>query len=113
VKLVVFPFARVDIRDQVEYYFDLELPEIGDRFLAAVNNAVSAALRTPKAGAPKRVRNPRLAGLRSWPVKGFDEFRVYYIVHDNDVLAVIRVLHDKRDVGTILDAQTVDDPDSK
>jgi hypothetical protein len=28
---------------------------------------------------PKHLDNRRLAGLRTWPVQGFDEFRVYYL----------------------------------
>jgi toxin ParE1/3/4 len=110
VKLFVLPAARTDVRDQYEYYLELELIEIGDRFFAAVENAIAAALAMPKAGAPKRVRNPQLAGLRSWSVQGFDEFHVYFLVRD-DVLVVVRVLHDQRNVAAILDKQSVDDPD--
>ena len=109
-KLAIFPSARADIRDQAEYYFDLELPEIGDRFLIAVNNAVAAACRTPKAGAPKQVRNPQLAGLRSWPIAGFPELRIYYLVQD-DVVIVVRVPHDKRDIGVILNQQSLENPE--
>jgi hypothetical protein len=57
------------------------------------------------------VRNPALRGLRSWPVKGFDEFRIYYLLRQ-DMFAVIRVLHGKRDIATILDKQTIQYPDA-
>jgi plasmid stabilization system protein ParE len=65
VKLFVLPAARTDIRGQYEYYLERDLPEIGDRFVVAVDAAIEATLRMPKAGAPKHVRNPQLAGLRS------------------------------------------------
>jgi hypothetical protein len=55
------------------------------------------------------INNSRLAGLRTWPVKGFDEFRVYYLTQP-DLVAIIRILHDKRDIGSILERQTVEDP---
>jgi toxin ParE1/3/4 len=110
VRLVVLPSTRTDILRQYEYYLENDVPEIGDRFVAAVDDAIRAALMTPKAGAPKPARNPQLAGLRSWSVQGFEEFHVYYLVRD-DVLSVVRVLHDKRDIGSILDKQSVDDPD--
>jgi toxin ParE1/3/4 len=110
VKLAVLPSARTDVRDQIEYYLELDLPHVADRFQLAVNGAVDAALQRPKAGSPKHVRNPALSGLRAWPVKGFDEFRIYYLTR-NDTLMVVRVLHDKRDVGAILGDQSVDDTD--
>jgi hypothetical protein len=47
------------------------------RFHAAVLDAIDAMLAMPEAGPPKHTGNPRLTGLRSWHVKGFDEFRVY------------------------------------
>ena len=56
----------------------------------------------PDAGPPKTTSNRRLAGLRSWPIKEFDEFRAYYLVHP-ELLTVVRVPHGKRDIGTILD----------
>jgi plasmid stabilization system protein ParE len=55
----------------------------------------------PDMGAPKRFKNPLLAGLRSWPVKGFEDIRIYYLVKGG-VLRVIRVLHGERDVQRIL-----------
>jgi plasmid stabilization system protein ParE len=35
--------------------------------------------------------------------------RVYYLVRD-DFLTVVRVLHGRRDIGSILENQTVDEP---
>jgi toxin ParE1/3/4 len=52
-----------------------------------------------------------LRGLRAWAVKGFDHFRVYYVVREDTVM-VVRILHDKRDIGAILEKQTIDDPDA-
>ena len=40
-------------------------------------------------------------GLRRWPVKGFDEYWVYYLVRP-EALTVIRVLHSKRDIDGLL-----------
>jgi hypothetical protein len=44
---------------------------------------IHAAIKAPKAGAPRHTGNPALAGLRVWPVKGFDEFRVYYVIRED------------------------------
>ena len=79
------------------------------RFRSSVESSIKLALSRPKAGAPKPVRNSVLGDLRSWPVKGFDEFRIYYLARQ-DTLTVVRVLHDKRDIGAILEKQAIDDP---
>jgi toxin ParE1/3/4 len=101
--------ARTDILWQYRYYLDQDRPDIADRFLLAVNEAVDAVVATPGAGAPKHLDNPSLTGLRTWPVGGFDECRVYYLVR-NDFLIVVRIMHGRRDIGSILENQAVDDP---
>jgi toxin ParE1/3/4 len=109
VKLIIQASAEDDMLRQYDWYEEQGLSTIADRFSAAVAAAIDAALNRPKAGAPKRVDNPALAGLRTWPVRGFDEFRIYYVLRP-DTFIVVRVLHGKRDIGSILENQTVDDP---
>jgi toxin ParE1/3/4 len=109
VKPFVQASARADILRQYRYYLDQNLPDVAERFLLAVKHAIDATIATPDAGAPKHLDNPHLAGLRTWPIQGFDELRVYYLVRD-DFLTVVRVLHGRRDIGSILENQRVDDP---
>jgi len=71
--------------------------------------AIEAPAATPQAGAPRACTNPQLAGLRTWPVAGFDVFRVYYPVRP-ELLIVVRILHGKQDTGGVLQRQAVDDP---
>jgi toxin ParE1/3/4 len=101
--------ARQDILDQVEWYARQGLPQIARRFHAAALDAIDALLAMPEAGPPKATGNPRLAGLRSWSVKDFDAFWVYYIVQP-ERLTVVRVLHSKQDTGAILEEQDVEKP---
>jgi toxin ParE1/3/4 len=110
VKLVFLPSADADIVRQFGWYVEHDFPDVARRFRSSVESSAALALSRPKAGAPKLVRDPVLRDLRSWPVKGFDEFRIYYLLHQ-DVFMVVRVLHSKRDIGTILEKQTIDDPD--
>jgi plasmid stabilization system protein ParE len=112
VKLIIQTAAEDDMLRQFDWYEDQGLSDIADRFDLAVRASISAALKRPKAGAPKHLRNPQLAGLRSWSVEGFDEFHVYYLIRD-DAFTVVRILHDKRDVSSILGKQSLDDPGSK
>jgi toxin ParE1/3/4 len=52
----------------------------------------------PEMGARRRINNPLLSGLRSWPVKHFENIRVYYLIQGK-ILRVVRVLHGRRDVS--------------
>ena len=107
--VVIQAAAEADILRQVERYAQQGLPQIARRFHAAAVTAIDALAAMPQAGPPRATPNPRLAGLRTWPLKGFDEFRVYYLARP-DVLTVVRVLHGKRDIGTILAGQDVPGP---
>jgi toxin ParE1/3/4 len=94
--------AENDILAQVEWYAERELPDVARRFFVAAYEAIDGLAAMPLAGAPKHLDNPRLEGLRTWPVKGFDLFRVYYLARP-DLLTVIRVLHERRDIRGILE----------
>jgi len=110
VRLFVLPSADADILRQFSWYAEQGLPDIARRFRSSVELSIKLVLSRPNAGAPKHVHNPALRDLRVWPVKGFDQFRIYYLLR-NDVLMVVRILHGMRDIGTILERQTVDKPD--
>ena len=107
--LFVQEAAEQDILDQVEWYAGKGLPEIARRFHGAVLNAIDTLIAMPSAAPPRPTGNPSLVGLRAWPVAGFDAFWVYYLVRD-ELLIVVRVLHDKRDVAAILGGQDVEEP---
>ena len=59
----------------------------------------------PGMGAPKLLRNSALAGLRVWPVEGFEDMRILYLVQ-GETLKVIRILHGKRDINRIMEGET-------
>lgn len=94
--------ARTDILGQYRYYLELGAVDVAERFLQSVTEAIESVVAMPDMGAPKILGNPVLKGLRTWPVKGFDEIRIYYL-RDSESLIVIRVLHGKRDVTSILE----------
>jgi toxin ParE1/3/4 len=101
--------AEADILRQVERYAEQGLPHIARRFHTSVLTAIDALAEMPGAGPPRPTSNPALGGLRAWPVKGFDAFWVYYLA-GLDRLTVVRVLHSKRDIGTILEGQQIQNP---
>jgi toxin ParE1/3/4 len=108
VNLFIQESAEQHILRQIEWYAEKGLPAIARRFHVATLDAIDALAAMPGAGAPKLTDNLRLSGLRSWPVKGFDEFQVYYLMRP-ELLTIVRVLHGKRDIGTILDSQELDE----
>jgi toxin ParE1/3/4 len=73
------------------------------RFRLRSNNCASI----PGIGTPKALQNPALAGLRSWPVKGFSAIRVYYLTSEK-MLRIVRVLHGKRDINPMLEDESMD-----
>jgi plasmid stabilization system protein ParE len=105
--LTIRAAARRDIVGQADWYLDRNLPAIAERFVVAAEAAIRALLASPNAGTKRQSEG---AGtLRSWPVKGFAEINIYYIVAD-DRMEVVRVLHDKRDLGQILGREMGQDP---
>ncbi|HEY1527953.1 MAG TPA: type II toxin-antitoxin system RelE/ParE family toxin [Candidatus Angelobacter sp.] len=98
--------ARDDILRQYRYLLvEEDNPAAAQRFLAAVHMAVRKICQRPGIGAPKLIKNQRLAGLRSWSIKGFTAIRIYYLVSGNS-LRVIRVLHGKRDINPMLENES-------
>jgi len=109
-KPIILPAARDDILRQFRYYLvEQDKPEVAERFLSAVRKTMEGIVRTPQGGAPKRLSREALHGLRSWPVKGFEDIRVYYLAHEAGV-RVVRVLHAKRDINNILEKDSDDAP---
>jgi toxin ParE1/3/4 len=109
VRLFIQDAAEDDILRQVERYAEQGLPHIARRFRASVLIAIDALIAMPEAGPPRPTTNPVLAGLRAWPIKGFDAFWIYYLIGP-ERLTVVRVLHGKRDIGNILEDQDLQTP---
>jgi len=76
--------------------------DIGLQFLAAVEIAYQRLAALPLAGSPVRTFEPRLSGLRYWPVPGFERYLVFYVPTDARI-DVVCVLHGARDLGRIFD----------
>lgn len=107
-KLVIRPSAKDDILKQYRYYLLEDAFDAANRFLNAVDTSIDDLCKMPEIGAPRPFKNRLLVGLRSWPVKDFEDIRIYYVVQ-NDVLRVVRILHGKRDIQAILAKEKDDD----
>jgi len=102
-KVFVKPAARRDILAQFSYLLDNGGDLIADRFLVSVERSLQRLAEQPRSGSLRHFANPALAGLRAWPIDGFEDIRAYYLA-GVDQITVLRILHGKRDLPSILDA---------
>lgn len=106
---IIRPAARDDIIRQFRWYLvEQDAPNAAFRFLDAVDESVEQLLSMPHMGTPKGLSNPALEGLRMWPVKGFEELFIFYLVR-GETLRVVRILHGKRDINRILKNEPPED----
>ena len=102
---VIRPNAAEDVDEQLDYYETEAGLELALRFFGAVEEAIQFLYRHPDAGSPIEFANPRLNGLRSWPVPGFENIRLYCLRPDENTLRIVRVLHGKRDLAHIFEEE--------
>lgn len=88
---------------QVGYYIDQDALDAAERFPGAVEDSIAQLREQPGMGAPRSFEHPALTGLRSWPVKGFDDIRIFYQVL-SDRIRVLRGLHGSRDLAELFQA---------
>ena len=106
---VIRPRAHDDIIRQFRWYLvEQDASDAAFRFLDAVEGSIKLLMLTPRAGAPREIKNSVLKGLRCWPVKGFEEFPIFYLVQ-GEMLRVVRVLHSQRDLNRILKKESADE----
>ena len=86
--------ARLDLKKYWRWIAHDNL-EAADRFLIAAEDTFSAIARNPEIGSQRSFR--RVAGVRSWPVKGFEKYLVFYKKRGGTVI-VGRVIHGMRDL---------------
>jgi toxin ParE1/3/4 len=99
VKIEIHPRAEADIIRQFRYYLvDQDAPGVAFRFRKAVLESIEQLRPHPRMGT---LYQGSISDLRSWPVKGFEVIRIYY-VEIPARLRVVRILHGKRDVRRLL-----------
>jgi toxin ParE1/3/4 len=89
------PLAATDLERMVKY-LDSCSQDAGDRFLDEFFEATIKLAEMPGMGPARRVRG-RLKGLRSWSLKKFGDYLVFYLPVDVGI-EVIRVLHGAQDI---------------
>ena len=73
-----------------------------DRFMNAFEETLDFLSNMPEAGASYHSNNPTVQGLRTWRVKGFQKYVIFYRNERNEIV-IVRVLHGARDAEGIFD----------
>jgi toxin ParE1/3/4 len=71
------------------------------RFLDAVDADARKLAAMPGMGPAREFSNPKLEGLRSWPVTGFRNYLIFYRKSRGGI-TIVRVLHGARDLERVL-----------
>ena len=98
--LVVSPAARTDLFGIWEYIASDNL-EAADRFVLAASKAFTDLARVPGLGRERRFSMTVNAGLRSWRVKGFSHYLVFYR-STPACLEIVRVLNGVQNLDVLL-----------
>ena len=93
--------AEVDLLEHLDYIAD-DNPDAASRFIQAVEKALERLSEMPEIGAVRECDNPRLAGVRRWPVPKFSRYLIFYQVTE-DSIRVLRVLHGARDIPSLFE----------
>ncbi len=95
------PRARLDLLEQFVYFGESEGVDLAERYIEAVANTCAFLTQQPEAGNRYKSGISRLAGLRRFRVKGFENYLIFYEPRQGSI-DVVRVLHGARDIDSIL-----------
>jgi toxin ParE1/3/4 len=100
-KIHITSLATQDIEHHVAYLKN-ESEKIALCFFDAMRSTFTRIARMPKMGRPFPLKNPRLAGLRKWQIKGFENYLIFYFEQSEEI-QILRILHGSRDVVSVLE----------
>jgi toxin ParE1/3/4 len=97
------PRAEQDLLDHF-VYIGQRNPAAAERFLDAAEESFALLAQMPLMGREWDSPSPRLAGVRSWTIPKFKNYRIFYRPIENGI-EVLHVFHAKRDFRRILEAE--------
>jgi toxin ParE1/3/4 len=96
------PRAEQDLLDHFVYVGQRN-PQAAERLLAAAEAAFAQLARFPGLGRAWKSPSPRLAGVRSWTIPRYKNYRIFYRPIEGGI-EVLHVFHAARDILSILEA---------
>ena len=103
-RVIIRPRAIADIDRHVDYLEENATAAVAFRFRSAVENAIAQIAFMPGTGAPRKVRNTLLSGLRMRIIPEFRNHLIFYITPDG-AIEIVRVLDGAQDVSSILESE--------
>jgi toxin ParE1/3/4 len=85
---------------EIALYIGEDNPTAARRFLDAAEATFGSLALTPGLGRQRKFKNARLGDLRSWRVKGFSNYLVFYQPIEHGI-QVIRVLHGAKNLEAL------------
>jgi len=74
------------------------------RFCVAVEDAAENLAEMPGMGRLREFANPALITMRSWPIKGFGNYLIFYLPAPYGI-EILRILHGARDIDAIFEEE--------
>ena len=92
------------IRDLIEAadYIAQDNFDAAEGLIDAVESAVELLAENPKVGSNQTLVNPRLTEIQMWPVRGFENYQIFYQATDT-TLNIIRILHRGRNIAALFE----------
>ena len=98
--IIIAPRASQDL-DESFVYIAQNNPNAALRFFDATRQTVAKLAQMSGIGRLYPVKNSRLNGLRRFPVKGFENYVIFYLSF-LDHIEIVRILHASRDLEEVL-----------
>lgn len=101
-KFVLDPCVENELWDIWEFIAQ-DNAEAATQVVEAAFETFKSLATAPGMGRARKFRNPRLKGIRSWRVSGFDAYLIFYRPVPGGI-QVLHVYHGARDIEALLDA---------
>ena len=83
--------------DQIAQFLAQSSLNVALRFYDAIDETTKLLAWMPRLGKQRIARDPALAELRSWSVKGFGDYLIFYLPRRSGI-EVLHVVHGSRDL---------------
>jgi toxin ParE1/3/4 len=100
-RFTVRPLAWREINAQLDYLEEQAGLETAERFLDQLMGSFEDLASMPKIGFLCGFRKPATRRLRRWPVKGFENWLIFYQAR-RDGVEIVHVMHGARDIESLL-----------
>ncbi len=98
--IIILPQADED-SDLFFLYIAKDNPAVAYRFLERIEDTHKLIASSPKLAPIFDTSNPKLSGMRWFPVKNFPKHLIFYIESETQI-TIVRVLHKAQNISKIL-----------